>query len=78
MRTVVSSSGYSETLRLVLDGIGRRGLTKFARIDHAAAAREAGMDLTDEMVVTLGHPRAYQSRQYRLGSTIRARSGTIG
>jgi uncharacterized protein (DUF302 family) len=39
MRTVVSSSGCDETLRQVLDGIGRRGLTVFARIDHAAAAR---------------------------------------
>jgi uncharacterized protein (DUF302 family) len=58
MRTVVSSSGYGETLGHVLDGIGRRGLTVFAQIDHAAAAREAGMDLRDEMVVMFGNPRA--------------------
>jgi uncharacterized protein (DUF302 family) len=58
MRTVVSSSGYGETLRHVLDGIERRGLTVFAQIDHAAAAREVGMELAGEVVVLFGNPRA--------------------
>jgi uncharacterized protein (DUF302 family) len=58
MRTVVSSSGYGETLRHVLDGIERRGLTVFAQIDHAAAAGEVGMELAGEVVVVFGSPRA--------------------
>jgi uncharacterized protein (DUF302 family) len=58
MRTVVSSSGYGETLRRVLDGIERRGLTVFAQIDHAAAARGVGMELAGEVVVLFGNPRA--------------------
>jgi len=58
MLTVVSSFGHSETLTRLLDGIARRGLTVFAQIDHAAAAREIGMDLADEVVVVFGNPRA--------------------
>jgi uncharacterized protein (DUF302 family) len=36
----------------------RRGLTVFARIDHAAAAREVGLDLAAEEVIIFGNPRA--------------------
>lgn len=57
MLTVISSSGYGETLRRLLSAIVRRGLTVFAQIDHAAAAREVGMDLADEVVVIFGNPR---------------------
>ena len=58
MLTVVSSFGHSETLTRLFDAIARRGLTVFAQIDHAAAAREIGMDLADEVVVVFGNPRA--------------------
>ena len=58
MRTVASSSGHRETLSRLLDAIARRGLTVFAQIDHAAAAREVGMDLGEEVVVVFGNPRA--------------------
>jgi uncharacterized protein (DUF302 family) len=58
MLTVVSSFGHSETLARLLDAIARRGLTVFAQIDHAAAAREVGLDLADEVVVLFGNPRA--------------------
>lgn len=58
MITVVSSSGYNETLVRLLDAIARKGLTVFGQIDHAAAAREVGMDLADEVVVVFGNPRA--------------------
>jgi uncharacterized protein (DUF302 family) len=54
----VSSSGYAETLRRLLAAIERRGLTVFAQIDHAAAARELDMQLADEVVVIFGNPRA--------------------
>jgi uncharacterized protein (DUF302 family) len=53
-----SASGYRETLGRLSEAIERRGLTVFARIDHAAAARDAGMDLADEEVVVFGNPRA--------------------
>jgi uncharacterized protein (DUF302 family) len=58
MRTVASSSGHGETLNRLLDAIARRGLRVFAQIDHAAAAREIGMDLGEEVVVMFGNPRA--------------------
>jgi uncharacterized protein (DUF302 family) len=53
-----STAGYDETVRRVIDAIKRRGLTIFARIDHAGAARQAGLELADEQVVLLGSPRA--------------------
>jgi uncharacterized protein (DUF302 family) len=53
-----SASDYGETVRSLLDGIERRGLTVFARVDHAAGAREVGMELADEEVVIFGSPRA--------------------
>ncbi len=57
MRTVPSRSGYGETFGRLLDAIGRRGLTVVAQIDHAAAAREAGIELDNEIVVVFGNPR---------------------
>lgn len=56
--TVVSSFGHRETLARLLDAIARRDLTVFAQIDHAASAREIGMELADEVVVVFGSPRA--------------------
>ncbi|HEX4521499.1 MAG TPA: DUF302 domain-containing protein [Gaiellaceae bacterium] len=53
-----SSSGYAETLDRLLAGIERRGLTLFGQADHAFAAREAGLELDDEIVVLFGSPRA--------------------
>jgi uncharacterized protein (DUF302 family) len=52
-----SASGYAETTASLLAAIERRGLTVFARIDHAAAAREVGLELADEEVVLFGNPR---------------------
>ena len=42
-----------DTLRAAL---ARRGIRVFAVIDHAAAAREAGLELHDETVVVFGDP----------------------
>jgi uncharacterized protein (DUF302 family) len=53
-----SASGYDETVRRLTGAIESRGLTVFARIDHAGAAREAGLELADEQVVVFGNPRA--------------------
>jgi uncharacterized protein (DUF302 family) len=53
-----SASGYAETVGLLVEAIARRGLTLFARIDHAAGAREVGMDLADEEVLLFGNARS--------------------
>ncbi len=53
-----SSSGYAETLARLIAGIEHRQLTLFGQIDHAAGAREAGLELEDEVVVLFGSPRA--------------------
>jgi uncharacterized protein (DUF302 family) len=53
-----SSSGYAVTVERLIEAIDNKGLTVFARIDHAAAAREAGMALAAEEVVLFGNPRA--------------------
>jgi uncharacterized protein (DUF302 family) len=53
-----SELGYSEVMRRLLEAIERRELTVFARIDHAGAARQAGLELADEELVIFGNPRA--------------------
>jgi uncharacterized protein (DUF302 family) len=53
-----SASGYDETTRSLLEAIERRGLTLFARIDHAAGAREVGLELADEQVLLFGNARS--------------------
>ena len=53
-----STSGYAETVKRLTEAIARRGLTVFARFDHAAAAKEAGLELGPEEVVVFGNPRA--------------------
>ena len=52
-----SASGYAATVDRLVEAIDAKGLTVFARIDHAAAAREAGMELAAEEVVLFGSPR---------------------
>jgi uncharacterized protein (DUF302 family) len=61
MRLVIvkrSRKGYVETVEALVAAIERRGLTVFARIDHAAAARAIDLELADEQVVLFGNPRA--------------------
>jgi uncharacterized protein (DUF302 family) len=53
-----SALSYDETARSLVAAIEQRGLTVFARIDHAAGAREVGMQLDDEQVVLFGSPRS--------------------
>jgi uncharacterized protein (DUF302 family) len=52
------SFGYAETVQRLSDALEERGLTVFARVDHAGAAREAGLDLPDEEVILFGNPKA--------------------
>jgi uncharacterized protein (DUF302 family) len=53
-----SATGYAATVTALIDSIERRGLTVFARIDHAAGAREVGLELADEQAVVFGNARA--------------------
>jgi uncharacterized protein (DUF302 family) len=53
-----SGSNWDDTNRSLLDAIERRGLTVFARIDHAAGARSVGLELADEEVVLFGSPKS--------------------
>jgi uncharacterized protein (DUF302 family) len=53
-----SSRGYAETMESLLAAIEHRGLTVLARIDHAAGAREAGLELDEEQVVLFGNARS--------------------
>ena len=53
-----STCGYADTLNRLIEAIKSRGLTVFGQIDHAAAAREAGLELAAEEVVLFGNPRA--------------------
>jgi uncharacterized protein (DUF302 family) len=52
-------SPYSvdETIRRLDETARGKGLTVFARIDHRAGAREAGLEMQDEQVLIFGNPR---------------------
>jgi uncharacterized protein (DUF302 family) len=53
-----SAHDHPETMRRLTAAVQERGLTVFARIDHAAGAREVGLDLADEQVLVFGSPKA--------------------
>jgi uncharacterized protein (DUF302 family) len=53
-----SSASHDVTVQKLVDAIERRGIKIFARIDHAAAAREVGLELDPEQVIVFGNPRA--------------------
>lgn len=52
-----SASSFDATVGSLIQAIERRELKLFARIDHAAAARDVGMELEDEQVCLFGSPR---------------------
>jgi uncharacterized protein (DUF302 family) len=47
-----------ETVRRLEETVRAKGLTIFARIDHAGGAREAGLEMRDEQLIVFGNPRA--------------------
>jgi uncharacterized protein (DUF302 family) len=53
-----SAHDHAETMRRLIESVQARGLTIFARIDHAAGAREAGLELPDEQLLVFGNPKA--------------------
>jgi uncharacterized protein (DUF302 family) len=55
--TIQSSLGPAETVDRLVAGINAKGLTIFARIDHAAGAKEAGLPLPPTEVLIFGNAR---------------------
>jgi len=55
---VETTTGRSvaQVVDALLAALARRGIHVFAVIDHAAAARDAGLELSDETVVVFGDP----------------------
>ena len=70
LRTTRSAHSVPATVDRVIAALGRRGITVFARIDHAAGARQAGLELADEELVIFGDPR--------VGTLLMQRDATVG
>jgi len=51
------SRAPKEAMDLLAASVVRHGMTVFARIDHAAAAKEAGMTLAPTEVLIFGNPK---------------------
>jgi uncharacterized protein (DUF302 family) len=56
--TVASNLGPKDTMDRLAAAVAAHGLTILARIDHAAAAAEARLDLRPTEVLIFGNPRA--------------------
>ena len=56
--TLVSRNDPAQTLRRLEASIASHGMTIFARVDHAAGASEAGMELRPTTVVIFGAAKA--------------------
>jgi uncharacterized protein (DUF302 family) len=53
----VSSTDFPSTVERIADALAQAGLMLFARIDHAAGAREAGMEMPPATVLIYGHAK---------------------
>jgi uncharacterized protein (DUF302 family) len=58
MATLRSVHGSQQTLDRLVDAAVARGMTIFARIDHGAGAREAGLPLRPTELVVFGSAKA--------------------
>jgi uncharacterized protein (DUF302 family) len=58
LRTSKSPYGVTATADRAVAALQQRGITLFARIDHAGAARAVGLELADEELLVFGNPRA--------------------
>jgi len=54
---LISKEPFAATLKRVEDAITGAGMTIFARIDHAAGAREADLSMPPTMVLLYGNPK---------------------
>ncbi len=53
----VAATGFEPTIERLVKAIADAGMTVFARIDHAAGARDAGMTMPPATVLIYGHAR---------------------
>jgi uncharacterized protein (DUF302 family) len=56
--TLASAFGPKETMDRLAAAVAAHGMSVLARIDHAAGAAEAGLDLRPTEVLIFGNPRA--------------------
>lgn len=56
MVVAVADGTVPEVVARVVAALDARGVTLFARIDHAEGARAAGLELEDEVLLVLGSP----------------------
>ena len=55
--TLKSTRGPKETMERLVAELGGKGLTIFARVDHAAGAKEVGLDLRPTELVIFGNAK---------------------
>jgi uncharacterized protein (DUF302 family) len=53
----VSTAPFTQTMKRLVEAIKSAGMLIFARIDHAAAARDLGMIMPPTTVLLYGHPK---------------------
>jgi uncharacterized protein (DUF302 family) len=53
----VSSTDFASTVERIVDALAKANLTLFARIDHAAGARDAGMVMPPAIVLIYGNAK---------------------
>jgi uncharacterized protein (DUF302 family) len=53
----VSCTDFASTIQRIADALSEAGLMLFARIDHAAGARDAGMEMPPATVLIYGHAK---------------------
>jgi uncharacterized protein (DUF302 family) len=58
LMTAKSKFGGRETVDRLASAVEARGMTVFARIDHAAGAQQAGLDLAPMELLIFGNARA--------------------
>ncbi len=58
LTTILCSGGSRETMDRLAAEVQARGMTVFARIDHAAGARAAGLVLRPTELLIFGHAKA--------------------
>jgi uncharacterized protein (DUF302 family) len=68
--TVDSIFSVAETVDKLTNSLQQNGIKVFVTIDHAKAARDAGMTLNDEVVLVFGDPK--------VGTLLMQESPTIG
>jgi uncharacterized protein (DUF302 family) len=51
-----AAASVDDAVRVLERELDARGILVFAKIDHAAGARDAGLELADEIVLVFGNP----------------------